>query len=270
MEGLRLAQLVVVMRELQVDSPRVHVHVVPKQFRRHDRALDVPPRPALTPRRRPRRFPRLGRLPQRKVPGALLLPHAGGVAALALLHLCRRRHTLGRLQLGVGMPRPPERRQVHINRPGALVRQPPRHDALDEGDDFGNVLGHARQGVGRFHAERLHVLHPARLEPPRVRIENRMVRYGRAPLPVQGFGQRFGRRARQGLAVGRGGGLGYGGAQSGEVGHLLQVLLQQLGPLVLLAPPGGDGSLQQQQLLLELPLEGRHRSFHLSTHFVNG
>mmetsp|Transcript_35108 Transcript_35108/g.60100 ORF Transcript_35108/g.60100 Transcript_35108/m.60100 type:complete len:501 (-) Transcript_35108:451-1953(-) len=52
----RLAELVVVVGELEVRAAGVHVHVVPHQIRRHHRALDVPPGPAASPRRVPRRL----------------------------------------------------------------------------------------------------------------------------------------------------------------------------------------------------------------------
>ena len=53
--GLRLSQLVVVVRELEIRATGVDVHVRTEDVTGHDRALDVPARPP----RPPWRFPRL-------------------------------------------------------------------------------------------------------------------------------------------------------------------------------------------------------------------
>jgi hypothetical protein len=59
----RLRQLVLVVREDEVDPAGVHVEGLAEVVHGHGGALDVPPRPARAPRRRPRRLAGLGRLP---------------------------------------------------------------------------------------------------------------------------------------------------------------------------------------------------------------
>lgn len=70
---LTLRQLVIVMRELEVDAAGVYVERVAAHVGRHGRALYVPAGPARAPRRRPRRLARLAALPQGKVIGGFLL-----------------------------------------------------------------------------------------------------------------------------------------------------------------------------------------------------
>eukprot|EP00967_Tisochrysis_lutea_P094350 scaffold137143_cov27-Tisochrysis_lutea.AAC.2 len=121
-EGLSLTELVIVVWKLQVNSACMHVHVVPQQLRRHDRALNVPPRPAATPRALPSGLARLARLPQREIARAALLARRRLVRSFALLHLRLRRLALGRLQLGVVMAGALEGGQVHVDRAIGLIR----------------------------------------------------------------------------------------------------------------------------------------------------
>mmetsp|Transcript_16336 Transcript_16336/g.41193 ORF Transcript_16336/g.41193 Transcript_16336/m.41193 type:complete len:299 (-) Transcript_16336:40-936(-) len=83
---LRLRELVLVVRELEVGAARVEVDGVAEQVGRHRGALDVPPRPAGAPRRGPRGLAALRRLPQHEV-GRLPLVGAavGGERALAFV-----------------------------------------------------------------------------------------------------------------------------------------------------------------------------------------
>jgi hypothetical protein len=55
--GLRLRQLVLVVRELEVEAPGVDVNGVPNQIAGHGGALNVPPGPALAPGGPPERLP---------------------------------------------------------------------------------------------------------------------------------------------------------------------------------------------------------------------
>jgi hypothetical protein len=71
--GLGLRELVVVVRELEVRSAGVDIHVGTEDVARDDRALNVPAGAARTPRRGPRGLSRLGALPERKVVRILLL-----------------------------------------------------------------------------------------------------------------------------------------------------------------------------------------------------
>src|SRR5262249_2126963 len=72
-EGARLRDLVLVVREAEVQSAAVNLERRPQQLLGHDGALDVPARAAATPRRAPPRvLPRLVRLPEREVARILL------------------------------------------------------------------------------------------------------------------------------------------------------------------------------------------------------
>jgi len=71
--SLRLGDLVVVVRELEVDAARVDVDLRAKDGAAHGRALDVPAGTTPPPRRLPSRLARLRPLPQRKVGGVQLL-----------------------------------------------------------------------------------------------------------------------------------------------------------------------------------------------------
>jgi hypothetical protein len=55
--GLRLRQLVLMVRELEVEAPGVDVDGVPNQIAGHGGACNVPPGPTLTPWGRPERLP---------------------------------------------------------------------------------------------------------------------------------------------------------------------------------------------------------------------
>ena len=63
----RLGALVLVVREGEVDPTAVQIEPVAQKIERHHGALDVPPGPARTPRRVPRRLTGLGLLPQGEV-----------------------------------------------------------------------------------------------------------------------------------------------------------------------------------------------------------
>ena len=80
------------MRKGQVGTTAMDIERVAERLGRHRRALDVPPRASLAPRRLPRRFARLGRLPQREVAHALLVVLIGydalTAALLVLLAAC--------------------------------------------------------------------------------------------------------------------------------------------------------------------------------------
>lgn len=64
---LALSHLVVVVREDQVDSSRVDVDLSSENLARHHRALDVPSRSTLTPRRRPEGLSSFRGLPESEI-----------------------------------------------------------------------------------------------------------------------------------------------------------------------------------------------------------
>ena len=71
--GQRLRPLVLVMWEDEIEAAAVDPELRPQVLRRHRGALDVPARPAATPRRVPRRvLARLVRFPEREVARVLL------------------------------------------------------------------------------------------------------------------------------------------------------------------------------------------------------
>src|SRR5260370_23383337 len=66
-QRLGLSDLVLVMRKDQVRPTTVDVDLIAKRLAHHGRALDVPARPAATPRAGPRRLAFASPLPQCKV-----------------------------------------------------------------------------------------------------------------------------------------------------------------------------------------------------------
>src|SRR5437763_1544972 len=65
--ALRLRDLVLVMRKLQVHAAAMDVELLAKQRAAHRRTLDVPPGSAIAPGRRPLRLAGLRPLPQHEV-----------------------------------------------------------------------------------------------------------------------------------------------------------------------------------------------------------
>src|SRR5207244_6724574 len=88
---LGLGDLVLVMGKDEVRAAAVHLEVEPEDLLGHGRALDVPARPALSPRRRPRGvLAGLARLPQREVVRVTLPGRPAGDVVLALVHVLER------------------------------------------------------------------------------------------------------------------------------------------------------------------------------------
>ena len=67
MVSLWLSKLVLMMREDKVNSTRMNIEFLPKNRARHRRALNMPPRPSLPPRRIPFRLVRLRSFPKCKI-----------------------------------------------------------------------------------------------------------------------------------------------------------------------------------------------------------
>ena len=78
-----LGTLVLVMRELEVHAAAVQVEPLAEEVEAHHDALAVPARPAVAPRRRPRRLARLGQLPQDEVGRMTLVLGAEHLAVAA-------------------------------------------------------------------------------------------------------------------------------------------------------------------------------------------
>ena len=134
---LRLGQLVLVMRELQVQAAAVDVERLAEVLHAHGRALDMPPRTPRSPRRLPGRLARLRPLPQREIAGvALLLAHLDARPRFQLLRVAVAQlavvGVLAHLEVdvaagGIGVP---------------LVDQ-----SLDHGEDLADVLRGPREMV---------------------------------------------------------------------------------------------------------------------------
>ena len=144
--GVRLGldELVLVVREDQVEPAAVDVEVAAEVLHAHGRALDVPAGPARPPGAVPRRLARLRALPQGEVAGMPLDrrgldPRAGqqlfGVAVAELA-------VVG----GLG--------HVEIDVAGRLVGKALVDQRLGDRDDLGDVLGGARHVVDAVDAER--------------------------------------------------------------------------------------------------------------------
>ena len=139
----RLRDLVLVVREDVVDAAGMDVEPLAEVFEGHRRALDVPAREALAPAGRPlERALLAGGLPQREVGGVALvvLDVAGGpVARPEIIERVAR-------QLPVALER--RDRVVEVVVVGAVgvarILEP-----LGEVEHLGDVLGRAREDVGR-------------------------------------------------------------------------------------------------------------------------
>ena len=110
--GRRLRELVLVMREAQVEPAAVDVELGAEVAPTHRGALDVPARTARTPRRLPGgvgRFVGLGALPQGEV---------AGIALAARIRVGGRLHRVD-LLMGQGAVRGPRPHvEVHVAGPG--------------------------------------------------------------------------------------------------------------------------------------------------------
>lgn len=142
---LRLGKFVLVMRENEIDTSRVNVHLLAENGARHRRALDVPARPSFSPRRSPFRLIRLRRLPKSKIVFTLLLSSFIG---LFLLSLC----ILNTLQLPV-LELAFISLDIKVNRSIGSIGIAIRYNLLDKGNNFRNVLGNSGDIVGQFDSE---------------------------------------------------------------------------------------------------------------------
>src|SRR5262249_44246314 len=128
---LRLGQLVLVVRELQVEAAAVDVEGLAQELHAHGRALDVPARPAGAPGAVPGRLARLGPLPQGEVAGvALPVADLDAGAGLQLLRVPVAQFAV------VGVLRDVEV-DVAAGRVGEALVVQPGHDL----DHLGDVLG---------------------------------------------------------------------------------------------------------------------------------
>src|SRR4051812_33181243 len=71
--GLRLRQLVLMVRKLQIEAAAMDIERLAQEFHAHRRAFDVPAGPARSPRAVPLWLARLGGFPQGEIAGVALL-----------------------------------------------------------------------------------------------------------------------------------------------------------------------------------------------------
>ena len=150
MAGRRLAlsDLVLVMRKNVVDRAGVDVELLSEVLHRHRRALDMPAGPSAPPRRVPRRFSRLGALPESEVLDVLFLVFIiGDAVSLPCLRKIDAREP----------PVGGEARNLVPDAPIALIRVAARLETSDERDHLGDVIGGPGIVLRRLDAERLQV-----------------------------------------------------------------------------------------------------------------
>ncbi len=139
--ALGLRDLVLMMREHQIQSAAVDVERLAEVEHRHRRAFEVPSGPARTPRCGPRRLARLGGLPEREVPR---IPFAR-TGALALVDV---------VELVPGQP--PvlgEAPDVEVDVAARRVRVTVVDEPLHHLDHLGDVPGRARLHRRRQHTQ---------------------------------------------------------------------------------------------------------------------
>ena len=144
---LALGDLVLVVREDQVDAAGVDVERWPEVGHAHRGALDVPAGPPLADGRRPRRLTGLRPLPQREVADVVLgvLVGLDAFADAKLLGVQPR-------QPAVCRPRGDAEEDRAVVGP---VGVPALEQRPDEGDHLVDVLGGARQDVRPGHPQRV-------------------------------------------------------------------------------------------------------------------
>ena len=180
--ALALGDLVLMVREHQIDPAGVEIEVGTEVFPDHGRALEVPARTPLAPRRRPEVHAvlRLARLPQHEIGQAVLLVFVGiGPGVLSLPEI-----ELALVEMGK-LPVAGERRDLEVDR--AVVRRVGvafPDQGLDHRDLLRDVLDRARLDVRRQQPERIAVgvelLRPEGREilqrlPRRLRVADRLV-----------------------------------------------------------------------------------------------
>ena len=147
--GAALGDLVLVVRELQVESAAVDVEVRAQQRHRHRRALDVPARPPVAPGRGPARLAGLGGLPQHEVERiALRLIDLDAGAGPQVAELLAG-------QLAVALEAADRIEHVAV---GGRVGVALLDQRLDHRDDLGDIGGRPRLVLGDLDAERREVL----------------------------------------------------------------------------------------------------------------
>ena len=151
MRAARLGDLVLVVREDQIEPAAVDVEYVAQQLARHRRALDVPAGAAGRPDaggRWPRRFARHRRLPQYEVVDVALVGF--DLHPRARFHLAKR------------SPRKPAiiRHRGHVEQHMVIgdVSVAAFQQRLAQRYHFRDEVGRARFGCGRQHAKRCDVL----------------------------------------------------------------------------------------------------------------
>ena len=148
--GLRLGDLVLVVREDEVDAAGVDVEGLPEIAHRHRRALEVPPRAPGADRRLPAGLSLPGALPQDEVADVVLGVLVGGnpLPHPELVGIEARQPPVG------GPAGDAEEDRAVVGPVGMTGRE----EALDERDHLGDVTGRPRELVRSRHPERPGVL----------------------------------------------------------------------------------------------------------------
>jgi len=159
--ALRLCKFVVMMRELEVISTSMNVHVIPKDVTSHHRAFDMPTWATHSPRTLPGRLPGLGLLPKSEISLCPLLSVSAGNGTLTF---CKEVRASAGAELWVIVTPLEVRLGVEIYRAVAFICVAIADDLLDEGTNLRDIFGDTCEHIRTSHSEGIHVLHELRLK----------------------------------------------------------------------------------------------------------
>mmetsp|Transcript_21964 Transcript_21964/g.43636 ORF Transcript_21964/g.43636 Transcript_21964/m.43636 type:complete len:288 (+) Transcript_21964:860-1723(+) len=154
-----LCQLIVVVRELEILTTSMNVHVFAHYVTRYHRALDVPAWSAFAPRAVPTWFARLAPLPQDKIIFVFFVTGTATERTFTLSHVSFRGFLFGRVQFSVVMALLLEIVDAEVHGAVALVSKTFVDDNLNIVDDLRNVLSYTSQDIWVLDSKPRHIFH---------------------------------------------------------------------------------------------------------------